>query len=177
MKSEASWQSYGEGSIWFGLRKKPTQIEPPFSPHAMGHLGWRRLGWLEEEKAQELSSCRLPREQKEMPGFQSRLDEIKACSDQRNQNKGGAYSPLQPWLLGMRGNSGVFPVHTQCSSSSTSLWGRSCRGLCHVPVSAGVYTLREEEKKSPGKHLSIQLSLPEHLYSDGQTNMTYQLRS
>jgi hypothetical protein len=50
-----------------------------------------------------------------------RLDEIKACSYQRNQNKGGEYSPLQPCLLGMRGNSGVFPVYTQCSSSSTYL--------------------------------------------------------
>ena len=104
-----------------------------------------------------------------MPGFQSRLDEIKACSDQRNQNKGGAYSPLQPWLLGMRGNSGVFPVHTQCSSSSTSLWGRSCRGLCHVPVSTGVYTLREEEKKvlvsicqfnCPSQNIFIQMDKP-----------------
>ena len=106
-----------------------------------------------------------------------RLDEIKACSYPRNQNKGGAYSPLQPWLLGMRGNSGVFPVHAQCSSSSTSLWGRSCPGLCHVLLSAGLFHTYERKKERPVKHLSIELPLPEQLYSAGQTNMTYQLRS
>ena len=76
-----------------------------------------------------------------------RLDEIKACSYQRNQNKGGAYSPLQPWLLGMRGNSGVFFVHTQCSSSTLLFEGD------HVVVGAMLcflldyFTLRKGRKK------------------------------